>query len=98
MCSLTPMISMRSPVRLAPRIWVPQAMAWRALKRRELNRLRWMDRPTGKAILRYEHCALGELVYLDVNKVGKVPRGGRWRIHGREWPKAKRRRKRRGHA
>ena len=79
------------------RTGVPQATIWRVLKRHGLNRLSWMDRPTGQVIRRYEQSAPGELVHLDVKKVGKVPPGGGWRVHGRGSPKAKRRRKRRGY-
>ena len=57
-----------------------------------------MDRPTGKVIRRYERSQPGELVHHDVKKVGKVPPGGGWRVHGRGSPKTKRRRrKRRGY-
>ena len=57
-----------------------------------------MDRPTGRVIRRYERTAPGELLHLDVKKVGKVPPGGGWRVHGRGSPKTKRRRrKRRGY-
>lgn len=52
-----------------------------------------MDRPTGPVIRRYERCAPGELVHLDVKEVGKVPSGGGWRVHGRGSPRAKRRRR-----
>ena len=54
-----------------------------------------MDRPTGTVIRRYERSSPGELVHLDVKKVGKVPPGGGWRVHGRGSPKAKRKRRRR---
>ncbi len=54
-----------------------------------------MDQPTGTVIRRYERSSPGELVHLDVKKVGKVPPGGGWRVHGRGSPKAKRKRRRR---
>jgi transposase InsO family protein len=34
-------------------------------------------------VRRYEHAAPGELVHLDVKKLGRIPDGGGWRIHGR---------------
>ena len=88
----------RGPAYLSVRTGVPQATVWRVLKRHGLNRLSWMDRPTGRVIRRYERAGAGELVHLDVKKVGKVPPGGGWRVHGRGSPKTKRRRrKRRGY-
>ncbi|WP_419839687.1 hypothetical protein [Candidatus Poriferisodalis sp.] len=48
------------------RTGVPQATIWRVLKRHGLNRLSWMDRPTGQVIRRYERPSPGELVHLDV--------------------------------
>ena len=66
----------RGPVYLAARTGVPQATVWRILKRNGLSRLSWIDRPTGQVIRRYERAHPGELVHLDIKKVGKVPPGG----------------------
>ena len=85
----------RGPAYLAARTGVPPSTMWQVLKRHGLNRLSWMDRPTGRVIRRYERSAPGELVHLDVKKVGKVPPGGGWRVHGRGSPKTKRRRRKR---
>ncbi len=89
----------RGPVFLAARTGVPPSTIWRVLKRHGLNRLSWMDRPAGRVIRCYERTAAGELVHLDVKKVGRVPPGGGWRVHGRGSARAKqrRRRKRRGY-
>ncbi len=59
----------RGPAYLSVRTGVPPSTIWRVLKRHGLNRLSWMDRPTG-LIRRYERTAPGELVHLDVKKVG----------------------------
>jgi transposase InsO family protein len=32
---------------------------------------------------RYEHQAPGDLVHVDIKKLGRIPDGGGWRIHGR---------------
>jgi transposase InsO family protein len=56
---------------------------WRILARHGLNRLAWLDRPTGRVIRRYERSRPGELVHLDIKKVGQIPPGGGWRIRGR---------------
>ncbi len=80
----------RGPVYLGARTGVPASTVWRILKRNGLNRLSWIDRPTGRVIRRYERSAPGELVHLDIKKVGKIPPGGGWRIHGRGSQQAKR--------
>jgi site-specific DNA-cytosine methylase len=47
-----------------------------------MSRLAHLDRPTG-APIRYERERAGELVHIDVKKLGRIPAGGGWRIHGR---------------
>ena len=71
------------PARLAARTGVPASTVHNILVRCGLNRLSWIDRPTGRTIRRYERPEPGDLVHLDVKKVGKVPPGGGWRAHGR---------------
>jgi transposase InsO family protein len=71
------------PVRIAVRLHLPASTVHRVLVRRHLNRLSWMDRPTGLVIRRYEHEHPGDLVHVDVKKLGRIPDGGGWRIHGR---------------
>lgn len=42
--------------------------------------------PTGESKRepgRYEHPAPGEMLHVDVKKVGRMPDGGGWAIHGR---------------
>ena len=55
----------RGPVYLSARTGVPAATIWRILCRNGLNRLSWIDRPTGRVIRRYERSSPGELVHLD---------------------------------
>ncbi|WP_420619461.1 IS481 family transposase [Candidatus Poriferisocius sp.] len=81
------------PQRLAARVGVPASTVHRVLCRHGLNRLGWIDRPTGQRVRRYEKAHPGELVHIDVKKVAKVPPGGGWRVHGRGSPKAKRKRR-----
>jgi len=71
------------PSRIAARVGVPASTVHRILVRHGLNRLSHIDRPTGRVIRRYERPEPGDLVHLDVKKVGKVPPGGGWRAHGR---------------
>jgi hypothetical protein len=42
-----------------------------------------MDRPTGHVIRRIHTEWPGELVHVDVKKLGRIPPGGGWRVHGR---------------
>ncbi|SDN36938.1 Integrase core domain-containing protein [Geodermatophilus siccatus] len=55
----------------------------RVLVRCRINRLWHVDRVTGEPIRRYEMTRPGELVHVDVKKLGNIPDGGGWRIHGR---------------
>src|SRR5262249_2591725 len=56
----------------------------RVLVRHRLNRLAWLDRPSGRVIRRYERGRPGELVHVDTKKLGRIPPGGGHRVHGRE--------------
>lgn len=71
------------PARIGARLGVSASTVHRILVRNGLNRLSWLDRPTGRVIRRYERPHPGDLVHLDVKKVGKIPPGGGWRAHGR---------------
>lgn len=71
------------PARLAGVVGVPASTVHRVLVRHGVNRLRWMDRPTGRVIRRIETTRPGELVHIDVKKLARVPDGGGHKIHGR---------------
>lgn len=64
------------PARLAGIVGVPASTVHRVLVRYGVNRLRWMDRPTGRVIRRIETTRCGELVHIDVKKLARVPDGG----------------------
>ncbi len=83
----------RGPMYLGARTAVPASTVWRILRRNGLNRLSWINRPTGQVIRRYEHSTPGESVHLDIKKLGKIPSDGDRRVHGRNRPQAKRKRK-----
>ena len=70
------------PHRLGPLLGLPRSTVYRVLRRRGFARLRDADRLTG-APLRYEACHPGALVHQDHKKLGRVPAGGGWRVHGR---------------
>ena len=55
----------------------------RVLTRYGLAKLRWLDRPTGRVIRRMTQTSCGELVHVDIKKLGKIPVGGGWRMLGR---------------
>jgi transposase InsO family protein len=71
------------PVRLGARLGVPASTVHRVLVRLGLNRIAWMDRPTGRAIRRIHTSRPGELIHVDVKKLGRIPPGGGWRVRGR---------------
>jgi len=74
---------MLGPARLAGIVEVPASTVHRVLVRHGVNRLRWLDRPTGRVIRRIETSRCGELVHIDVKKLARIPDGGGHRIHGR---------------
>ena len=71
------------PARIAGILGVPASTVHRVLVRQGLNRLSWMDRPTGRVIRRIHTDRPGELVHVDTKKLGRIPEGGGWRAHGR---------------
>jgi transposase InsO family protein len=71
------------PARIGFLLGVHPATVYRVLSRYGMARLTWLDRPTGRTVRRYEHAAPGDLVHLDVKKLGRIPDGGGWRVHGR---------------
>jgi transposase InsO family protein len=71
------------PARLAGIVGVPSSTVHRVLVRHGVNRLRWMDRPTGRVIRRIETARCGELVHIDVKKLARVPPGGGHKKLGR---------------
>jgi transposase InsO family protein len=71
------------PHRLGAVVGVPRSTVYKVLRRHNLHRLDWLDRPTGRLIRRIEVATVGELVHLDVKKLGRIPDGGGHRVHGR---------------
>ncbi|MFD5066193.1 IS481 family transposase [Streptomyces sp. NPDC058394] len=72
------------PARIGPILGLPTSTVHRILTRHRLNRLAWLDRPTGTVIRRYERDRPGELVHVDVKKLGRIPDGGGHRVLGRD--------------
>ena len=71
------------PHGLASELKMPRSTCYAVLRRHGMQRLAWMDRPTGQVIRRYERERPGDLIHVDVKKLGRIPKGGGHRIHGR---------------
>lgn len=75
---------------VAARTGVPPRTVSRIIARAGLPRLAELDPMTGERIrasktttVRYERERPGELVHMDVKKLGRIPDGGGWRANGR---------------
>ena len=64
------------PHRIQWALGVARSTVYAVLRRRGLNRLDRLHRVTREPV-RYEHDAPGDLLHLDVKKLGRVPRGRR---------------------
>jgi transposase InsO family protein len=78
------------PDEIGAKLGVPARTVSRVLRRRGVPYLRDCDPMTGVLIrsskstaVRYERMRPGELVHMDVKKLGRIPEGGGWRAHGR---------------
>jgi transposase len=71
------------PVVIAHEVGVAPSTVHRVLTRCRINRLSHVDRATGEPIRRYEHPHPGDLLHVDVKKLGNIPDGGGWRFVGR---------------
>ena len=72
------------PVQIADRLGMHSSTVYAVLVRCRLNRLAHLDRATGEPIRRYEHERPGDLIHVDVKKLGNVPDGGGWRYLGKQ--------------
>jgi transposase InsO family protein len=84
------------------RRWGPARIAWllrlasstvhRVLTRYGLARLSHLDRATAAPVRRYEHPRPGDLVHVDIKKLGNIPDGGGHKTLGRAAGRRDRRR------
>ena len=72
------------PARIAFLLRLNPATVHRVLTRYKLARLAHLDRATGQVIRRYEHAAPGDLVHVDIKKLGNIPDGGGHKTLGRQ--------------
>jgi transposase InsO family protein len=71
------------PVGIAGELGLPASTVHAVLVRCKINRLAHVDRVTGEPVRRYEHDQPGDLLHVDVKKLGNIPDGGGWRFTGR---------------
>jgi transposase InsO family protein len=80
----------RGPAWIGAELGVPARTVSRILVRHAVPPLAALDPITGQVIraskitaVRYERDRPGDLVHMDVKKIGRIPDGGGWRAHGR---------------
>ena len=80
----------RGPDWLGAELGIPARTVSRVLARHQVPHLCALDPMTGEVIraskattVRYERERPGELVHMDVKKLGRIPDGGGWKAHGR---------------
>jgi transposase InsO family protein len=71
------------PARIAGRLGMHASTVRKVLVRHRAPRLADLDRATKQPIRRYEHPHPGDLIHVDIKKLGNIPDGGGWRIVGR---------------
>ncbi|WP_406134554.1 IS481 family transposase [Streptomyces sp. NBC_01089] len=71
------------PARIAYLLGLVPSTVHRVLTRYGLARLTYLDRATGRVIRRYERDHPGELVHVDIKKLGNIPEGGGHKTLGR---------------
>uniref|UniRef100_A0AAU2JQQ2 IS481 family transposase n=1 Tax=Streptomyces sp. NBC_00049 TaxID=2903617 RepID=A0AAU2JQQ2_9ACTN len=72
------------PARIAHLLGLVPSTVHRVLTRYRLARLTHLDRATGHVIRRYEREKPGELVHVDIKKLGNIPDGGGHKVLGRQ--------------
>lgn len=76
------------PHRISYHLGVPRSTVGRVLARYRMPLLVHLDQATGLPVrkpkpVRYEAAAPGDLVHVDIKKLGRIPDGGSWRAFGR---------------
>jgi transposase InsO family protein len=76
------------PHRIGYHLHVPRSTVGRVLTRYQMPLLAHLDQATGLVVrrprpVRYEHPAPGDLVHLDIKKLGRIPDGGGHKMLGR---------------
>ena len=71
------------PARIGFRLGLAPSTVHAVLARYGCPPLAYLDRATGRAVRRYERAVPGELVHVDIKKLGNIPGGGGHRTQGR---------------
>ena len=76
------------PHRIGYHLGIHRSLVGRVLDRYRMPLLAHIDQATGLPVrkpapVRYEKATPGELVHVDIKKLGRIPQGGGWRAHGR---------------
>jgi transposase InsO family protein len=71
------------PARIGARLGLPASTVHAVLRRYGCPPLAHLDRGSGTPVRRYERARPGELVHVDVKKLGNIPDGGGWRVTGK---------------
>ncbi|WP_093804341.1 IS481 family transposase [Streptomyces sp. Wb2n-11] len=79
-----------APARIAGLLHLVPSTVHRVLTRYGLARLTHLDRATGRPVRRYEREKPGELVHVDIKKLGNIPDGGAHKALGRQAGRKKR--------
>ena len=81
----------RGAVVLAAELGMHASTVGRVLARHQVPHLSAIDPITGQPVRssrrspnRYEYRTPGAMVHVDVKKLGRIPKGGGWRLHGRD--------------
>jgi hypothetical protein len=71
------------PARIGFRLGLHPSTVHRVLRRYRCHRLAHLDRATAIPVRRSERDRPGELVHVNVKKLGNIPDGGGWRVTGK---------------
>lgn len=76
------------PHRIGYQLGIPRSTVGRVLDRHQMPLLTHLDRMTGEPVrapqpVRYEMATPGELIHVDIKKLGRIPDGGGHRVVGR---------------
>ena len=71
------------PARIAFRLGLNPSTVHRVISRYQCPPLAHLDRAGGRRVRRYERSRPGELVHVDIKKLGNIPDSGGWRTVGR---------------
>lgn len=71
------------PARIGYLLGLHPSTVHKVLTRYRLPRLSSQDRATGRVIRRYEHPEPGDMIHVDIKKLGRIPDGGGHRVMDR---------------